>query len=436
VLTASTGPQQGIFIDVTSTAGPGGPSPAVGDSRTRTTTDYPTGLRPADVEALGVDPTTVIGFSAPSSDGSPNAPTDATVRVPVAASPADLTATVALDRPEPSTHVSSPVMQTTVPWHRPGTGPIPTMEGPVHHRWRKIVGRTLSKAWGDSLFGMSSQAAFWSALSTAPLLLALLGLVGYITHWFPSGTTEQVRTQVFTFLHVIFNSEVADNLVGNTVDTILGNGRSDVVSVGLIISFWAGSSAMSAFVESITIAYGQHEVRHPVAERFFALFLYLVALFAGILLLPLLAIGPDYLPRLFPKDWQATVTTIVNIAYYPVLGIGLILLLATLYKVAPKHKHRWVRGLPGALLAAAVFIVTSFGLRLYLSYVYSHGLTYGALATPITFLLFYYFVAMAIVIGAQFNNATLEYYPPKRSRRELRKWQRYVPSTDPTTTTT
>jgi membrane protein len=130
------------------------------------------------------------------------------------------------------------------------------------------------------------------------------------------------------------------------------------------------------------------------------------------------------------------VTTIVNIAYYPVLGIGLILLLATLYKVAPKHKHRWVRGLPGALLAAAVFIVTSFGLRLYLSYVYSHGLTYGALATPITFLLFYYFVAMAIVIGAQFNNATLEYYPPKRSRRELRKWQRYVPSTDPTTTTT
>ena len=97
----------------------------------------------------------------------------------------------------------------------------------------------------------------------------------------PAGTTDDVRDQVFKFLHIIFDTEVADDLVGNTVNTILDNGRSDVVSVGLIISFWAGSSAMSAFVESITIAYCQHEVRHPVAERFFALFLYLIALFAG-----------------------------------------------------------------------------------------------------------------------------------------------------------
>jgi membrane protein len=357
---------------------------------------------------------------------------DDTVRVPPASalrvpSPADQSSTVALDRPEPPTSITSPVMQQTVPWHRPGTGPIPTMNGPVRQRWRKIASRTASKAWNDSLFGMSSQAAFWSALSTAPLLLALLGLVGYVTHWFPPGTDVEIRDQVHKFLNTIFNHEVGTDLVGNTVDVILRDGRSDVVSVGLIISFWAGSSAMSAFVESITIAYGQHEVRHPVAERFFALFLYLMALFSGILLLPLLAIGPFYLTQLFPPDWQGTVSTVVNIAYYPVLAGGLIILLATLYKVAPKHKHRWVRGLPGALLAAAVFIVASFGLRLYLSYVYAHGLTYGALATPITFLLFYYFVAMAIIIGAQFNNATLEYYPPKRSRRELRKWRRYVP---------
>jgi membrane protein len=89
--------------------------------------------------------------------------------------------------------------------------------------------------------------------------------------------------------------------------------------------------------------------------------------------------------------------------------------------VAPKRKHRWNRGLPGAFLAAAVFLVASGGLRLYLSYVYSHGLTYGALATPITFLLFYYFAAMAIIIGAQFNNALLEYYPPRRRSRDIRR---------------
>ncbi len=300
---------------------------------------------------------------------------------------------------------------TSVPWHE--RGPVPRSAGHVRHRRRKSVVRTLSKAWGDSLFGLSSQAAFWCALSTAPMLLALLGLVGLVAPWFGPNTIHDIRDQIDIFLHSVFNAEVAHDLVGDTVKTILDNGRSDVVSIGLVISLWAGSSAMSAFVEAITIAYRQHEVRHPVVERFFALGLYIVALIFGILLLPMLAIGPDYLPRLFPVPWRADVTDILGVAYYPSVALLLILLLATMYKVAPKHKHPWRRGLPGAFLAALVFLIASFGLRLYLSYVYSHGLTYGALATPITFLLFYYFASMAIILGAQFNNALLEYYPPR-----------------------
>lgn len=302
-------------------------------------------------------------------------------------------------------------------WHRVGEGPDPTADGPVRHRWRKVLLRTMSKTWSDSIFGMSSQAAFWSALSTAPLLLALLGLVGPVADLFGPNTINAVELEIDRFLNSIFNQEVVHNLVGNTVSTILEQNQGGAVSVGLIISFWAGSSAMAAFVEAITIAYGQHEVRHPVKERLFALALYLIALFSGILLLPLMAVGPTYLTEVFPQSWRSDVSTIVAVSYYPFLAVALILLLATLYKVAPKHRHPWLRGVPGALLAAAVFLVASIGLRIYLGYVYAHGLTYGALATPITFLLFYYFASMAIIIGAQFNNALMEYYPIKRSKR-------------------
>jgi len=101
--------------------------------------------------------------------------------------------------------------------------------------------------------------------------------------------------------------------------------------------------------------------------------LYLVALASGILLVPLLAIGPDALPRLFPVTMRPTTTSIVGYTYYPVLVIGLLLLLTTLYKLAPQHKHAWKRGLPGALLSAVFFLIASAGLRLCLSYVYSHG---------------------------------------------------------------
>lgn len=298
-------------------------------------------------------------------------------------------------------------------WHHPDRGPDPTADGPVRQKWRKVIGRTASKAWSDSLFGMSSQAAFWCALSTAPMLLALLGLLGPIVRFFNPAAIGEIRTQIDLLLNNIFNKEVADNLIGSAIDQILGN-QGSVVSVGLIISFWAGSSAMAAFVESITIAYNQHEVRHPVKERFFALGLYLIALVFGLVLLPLLAIGPDYLIGLFPQSWRDNAAVAIQISYFPAVLLLLILLVATLYKVAPKHRHPFKRGLPGAVLARVLFIILSIGLRLYLSYVYAHGLTYGALATPITFLLFYYFASMAIIIGAQFNNALLEYHPPRR----------------------
>ena len=57
------------------------------------------------------------------------------------------------------------------------------------------------------------------------------------------------------------------------------------------------------------------------------------------------------------------------------------------------------------MLATAVFLVATVGLRIYLTYITSTGYTYGALATPIAFLLFAFFLGFAIMIGAELNAA-------------------------------
>lgn len=321
--------------------------------------------------------------------------------------------------------VSSFGAREMLPWPYPGTGETPTIQGGRRNRARKVVTRTMSKAWGDSLFRLSAEGAFWSALSTAPLLLALLGLAGFVGRWFGPDTLDAIQSQVLDLLHGMFSSEVVDGLLVDNVSAMLHNGQADLVSVGFFISLWAGSSAISSLVESITIAYGQYEVRHPATERLFALGLYLVALIAGTLTLPLLAVGPEVLINLFPSGIRPEASAIITVSYYPALVVALVLLLTALYKVAPRHKHPWRRGIPGALLASVVFIVASLGLRIYVSYVYTHGLTYGALATPVTFLLFYYMMSLAIVLGAQFNNATLEQFPAHVSRREQRKWRQF-----------
>ena len=104
---------------------------------------------------------------------------------------------------------------------------------------------------------------------------------------------------------------------------------------------------------------------------------------------------------------------VIQATYYPVTGLLLVLVLTTLYKVALPHSLPWRRLLPGALLAMVVFIASTTGLRVYIAVLTSSGYTYGALATPIAFLLFAFLLGLAIVLGAHFNHAVEVVWPSR-----------------------
>jgi membrane protein len=264
--------------------------------------------------------------------------------------------------------------------------------GPLH-----LISRTAAKAWDDSFISMSAQAAFWMTLSLPPLLLGLLGSLGFVASWFGPATVEAAQREIVRLAATVFSADVVNQIIRPTVSDILTKGHSSIVSVGF---------------------------RHPVWQRIFALLLYAVALLGSVLVLPLTALGPDLIPELLPEAVRPTVAQLVGVFYYPGLGALLMVGLATLYKVVLPNKLPWHRGLPGALLAMAVFLVTSTGLRLYISWVSGTGYTYGALATPIAYLLFSFFIAMAIVLGAEFNSAIEEIWPAHPTRRDRRRGRR------------
>ncbi|GEL24698.1 hypothetical protein PSU4_36520 [Pseudonocardia sulfidoxydans NBRC 16205] len=285
---------------------------------------------------------------------------------------------------------------------------------------RRVAGRTVVKAWDDGIFSMSAQAAFWQALSLPPLLLALLGSLGYVGDWFGPRTVDSVEAAIVAFSRTVFTPEVVEEIIAPTAGAILTRGRADIVSLGFLIALWAGSSAVASIVDSVTEAHGQYEVRNPVWQRLVALGVYLVALVVAVFALPVVALGPDLLPRVFPVAWQPAVTSAVDAFYYPAVGVGLVLGLTTLYKVALPHSPPWRRLLPGALLAMVVFVVSTTGLRVYLTLITATGYTYGALATPIAFLLFGFLLGFAIVLGAQLNNAVEQTWPARPTRRQRR----------------
>ena len=183
---------------------------------------------------------------------------------------------------------------------RPAGRPTP------RHRARaaalsRVIGRTLGKAWDDDIFSLSAQAAFWQALSLPPLFLGLLGSLGYVGGWFGPETVDIVEGKIIGFARRVFTPDVVDQLIAPTASSILTRGRADVVSVGFLVSLWAGSSAIASVVDSITEAHDQYGVRNPVWQRLFSLLIYLSALVVAVFTLPLVALGPDLLPRCCPR---------------------------------------------------------------------------------------------------------------------------------------
>jgi membrane protein len=135
-----------------------------------------------------------------------------------------------------------------------------------------------------------------------------------------------------------------------------------------------------------------------------------------------------------PKGARHTVSTLINIGYYPALIVVLLLGLTTFYKLAPPRRLPWHRGLPGAVLALLIFMGGSAGLRGYINFLLDHNHAYTALAAPIAALLFFFVLALGVLLGAEFNAAIEERKPARiKPPRVLdpRNWQMFQPDDRP-----
>jgi membrane protein len=288
----------------------------------------------------------------------------------------------------------------------------------------EVLGRTLAKAWQDRILGLSAEAAFWQILSIPPLLIGLLGSLGYLGNLIGGASVSEIEAQLLTSSAQVLTPDVVDSLVRPTLTDILGSGRLDVVSLGFVLSLWAGSSATATFMNTIVIAYDQRDVRGPIRTRLKALWLFVVGMVMAVLTLPLLVLGRAVLVDLLPQRWQSTATVLVNAVYWPLVLIGLLLALTSFYHVVLPHRLPWRRHLPGAVFALAFFLVAALVVRAYVADILTTALPYGALATPIAALLFCFFFGMAVLLGAELNTTIQARWPAPLRRHDKRRRER------------
>ncbi|MFJ5215352.1 YihY/virulence factor BrkB family protein [Streptomyces sp. NPDC088354] len=254
--------------------------------------------------------------------------------------------------------------------------------------------------------GLAAEAAFFVLLSLPPLLLGLVGAIGYVDEVIGTDTIDNIRRNILTAAATVLSDKGVDQLMRPLVDDVFGGGRPDVISIGFVIALWSGSRALNVFVDTITIMYGLEGIRGIVKTRLLALLLYVVALVIGAVVMPLMVVGPDAVVAFLPwSEW------VIRILYWPVVLLLSITFLTTLYHVSVPVRSPWYEDMPGAAVALLMWVLGSFVLRIYLTHTVEGPTIYGSLAAPVAVLLWIFVSAFAVLVGAAVNAAIDRVWP-------------------------
>ena len=264
--------------------------------------------------------------------------------------------------------------------------------------------RTIDRSIDHRLPGLAAEVAFWVLLSLPALLLATIATAGVLggerAHW-----REQLINRVTEVAQIALTPQTISSVVEPVLRGLFDEGGVGLVSFAFLATVWTASRAVRVVLTTIAVTADAHNARPGWKQRLLGFALTLGALLTGVVLAPLLLAGPGFgeqLAELIGPEatflgplWRAL--------YWPATGGGAVAGLAVLYHLGVPGRTPWRHDLPGALLATAVWLLGSGGLRLYGAWVLDDDSPYGSLAGPIVGMLWVWLTGLAVLVGAEFN---------------------------------
>lgn len=263
---------------------------------------------------------------------------------------------------------------------------------------------TVKDTFEDRLPGLAAEVAFYLVISLPSLLLVVLGLVGYLGEFGGTETVADIKDQLLDWAQSIFSASTIADTVEPAIDSLLEQGRADVLTIGGLIAVWSGSRAARVIVDAVTIAYDLEDHRDFRRKTLVGLWLTVAGILSMTILIPLLVVGPQFGANLADNfGLESQFETVWAVLYSPVVvSVGIVLLTWVLH-IAPPHSTPWRRDVPGAALALAVWALGSLGLRIYTTNFLETNSAFNLLTAPIAVLLWLYVSAMAVLLGAELN---------------------------------
>lgn len=255
----------------------------------------------------------------------------------------------------------------------------------------KVLVQAVKDFFHDSGPQWAAAVAYYSLLSTFPLLLAIASIAAFFVD--PQWAVEQATNLLNRFL------PTGGNRIENTIkEAIEARGSVSLLSIGTLL--WTGSRVFGVVTKALNIAYDTDEsygfLKRTLVELLMLLtigVLFVIAL-SSRFLINLLSERLEFLPTgqnlLFQITLEAVPALLLLIAFF------------LLFRFVPHCWVDWRAALSGAGLAALLVLVARPVFLTYVEQFASYNLIYGSLAIVIILVIWAWIVAMIIIFGGEF----------------------------------
>lgn len=271
--------------------------------------------------------------------------------------------------------------------------------------WLQTLLETWKIANNSNVWAHCASVGFFGFLSIFPVMAVFVLLYGLA--FSPAEMQEQISLLsqfIPDTVYEVLNSRLND-LVSTTTSTLTFS-----LLVSSLLALYAGSKGIKSLIILINLAFHITQERSFIQSTIRAIGLTFAAVVVLIIAVSSIAIIPlaaAYFP--FPQIAK----TIAFWSRWPILTGIIFLSFLGLYRLAPNRDAVALKKLmPGAALATVLWIVLSILFSVYVQNFNNYSAEFGALSAAVVIMLWLYYSAFIVALGAIFNSETIDNAKP------------------------
>jgi len=256
--------------------------------------------------------------------------------------------------------------------------------------------------------------AFLSILSLFPFLIFLFSIITYFCD-------SQICSHLIYVVLNNFPSNISSSLLPR-INEIVNGPPQGLLTIAIIGIIWTASSAVEGLRTILNRAYRVPIKPDYIWGRLLSIMQFIVITLIISLAVIILVLAPALLQKfelLFVVNFRINYDWL----YFRQFSIISILFIATslLYYHIVDVKQRYRDTLPGTIMAIFLWSIILRLFTIYLENFHQFNLVYGSLGGIIGALMFFYFVNLVFIVGAEFNYHFKRAYSKNSYRRIYKK---------------